>query len=67
MAYRTKMTDKKLKVLDELLALGWSENKIASTLGVSRTTVRYHKSRKGHEEKFKNPFSKTAKDYQNKG
>jgi len=67
MAKRTKTTDAKLKSIYDLLDIGWSEEKIAKTLGLAKTTVRYHKLQRSVKEKQKptNPFSRTVKDYNN--
>lgn len=60
-----KISEKKLEILKELTALGWSERKIATALEVSRSTVRHHqlKLKSKNQTPVGNPFSRTPSDW----
>ena len=56
---KNKITDKKIKEISELREIGWSQEKIAKTLGISRSAVRYYiEKAKNSEEEYGNPFTR---------
>lgn len=58
MAKKT-ITDKKIKEISGLRKQGWSQEKIAKTLGISRSAVRYYiEKEKNSKEEYGNPFEK---------
>jgi len=55
-----KITDKKIKEISSLRKQGWSQEKIAKTLGISKSAVRYYieKEKNNSKQGFGNPFDK---------
>ncbi len=54
-----KIPDKKIKEISTLRKQNWSQEKIAKTLGISRSAVRYHlEKEKNAKEEIGNPFDR---------